>query len=83
MIIYGDIVVIVVDYPAGASFLTGGRRRQVGAGPEREDQRKEESTENSKPGQVVPTGPAQRVGSSGKDIGRGVWWCEGLSRRRD
>ena len=56
---------------------------QVGAGPESEGQRKEESEESSKPGQVVPTGPAQRVGSSGKGSGRGVWWCEGLSRRRD
>ena len=27
---------------------------QVGAGPEREDQRKEESEETSKPGKVVP-----------------------------
>ena len=56
---------------------------QVGAGPDWEDQRKEESTESLKPGKVVPTGPAQRVGSGGKDSGRGVWWCEGFSRRKD
>ena len=31
---------------------------QVGAGPERENQRKEEGKESSKPGRVVPTGPA-------------------------
>ena len=41
---------------------------QVGAGPEWEGQRKEESEESSKPGKVVPTGPAQRVGSGG--VGR-------------
>ena len=40
---------------------------QVGGGPEWEGQRKEESEESSKPGKVVPTGPAQRVGSGGKD----------------
>ena len=56
---------------------------QVGAGPKWEGQRKEESEESSKPGQVVPTGPAQIVGSGGKDSGSGVWWCEGLSCRRD
>ena len=35
---------------------------QVGAGPEWEGQRKEESEESVKPGQVVPTGQAQIVG---------------------
>ena len=53
---------------------------QVRAGSEWEDQRKEESEESSKPGKVIPTGPAQRVGSGGKDSGRGVWWCEGPGR---
>ena len=56
---------------------------QVGVGPEREDQRKEETEKSSKPGKVVPTGPAQRAGSGGKGSGRGVWWYGGLSRRRD
>jgi len=45
---------------------------QVGAGPEKEDQRMEESAESLK---------VQRAGSGGKDSGRGVWWCEELSRR--
>ena len=35
---------------------------QVGAGLEREDQRKEERAESSKPGKVLPAGLAQRVG---------------------
>ena len=56
---------------------------QVGAGPEREGKRKEESEESSKPGQVVPTCQAQIVGSGGKGSGRDVWWYGGLSRRRD
>jgi len=53
---------------------------QVGAGPEWEDQRKEESV---KPGQVVPTGLVHRVGLGGKGSGRGAWWYGGLSRKRD
>ena len=56
---------------------------QVGASPELEDQRKEESAESLKPDKVVPTDPAQRVGSGRKGSVRGVWWREGLSRRRD
>ena len=56
---------------------------QVGAGAEREDQRMEESAESLKPGKVVPTGSVLRAGLGGKDSGRGVWWCEELSRRRD
>ena len=55
----------------------------MGADPEWEGQRKEESEESSKPGKVVPTRLDQRVGSGGKGSGRGVWWCEGLSRSRD
>ena len=51
---------------------------QVGTGPEWGGQRKEESV---KPGQVVPTGLLQRVGSGGKGSGSSVWWCGGLSRR--
>ena len=43
---------------------------QVGAGPEWEDQRKEERV---KPGQVVPTGLVHRVGLGGKGSGRGAW----------
>ena len=46
---------------------------QVGAGPEWEGQRKEESAESSKPGKVVPTGPAREFGLGGKGSGRGVW----------
>jgi len=42
------------------------------SGPEWERHRKEESAENSKPGKVVSTSPAQRVGLGGKDTGRGV-----------
>ena len=38
----------------------------MGACPEWEGQRKEKSEESSKPGKVIPTGPAQRVGSGGK-----------------
>ena len=41
----------------------------MGAGPEWEDQRKEESAKSSKLGQVVRTCPAQRVGSDGKISG--------------
>ena len=44
---------------------------QVGAGLEREDQRKEERAESSKPGKFIPSTPAQRVGSGGKDSGKG------------
>ena len=39
-----------------------------GADPEWEGQRKEEREESSKPGKVVPTGPAQRVGSGGRAV---------------
>ena len=49
----------------------------VGAGPEWEGQRKEESEESSKPGQVVPTGLAQIVGLDGKGNGKGAWWYGG------
>ena len=45
----------------------------VGAGPEREDQRIEESAESLKPDKVIPTGPVQRAGSGGNDSGRGFW----------
>ena len=45
---------------------------QVGAGPELEGQRKEESERSVKPGQVVPTGQAQIVGSGGKSSGKDV-----------
>ena len=54
---------------------------QVGAGPEWEGQRKEESEESSKPGKVVPIGLAERVGSGGKNSV--VRWHGGLFRRRD
>ena len=47
---------------------------QVGTGPEWEGQRNKESEESSKPGKVVLTSPAQRVGSGGEDSGIGVWW---------
>ena len=56
---------------------------QVGASPEWEGRRKEESEESVKPGQVVPTGLAQIVALDGKGSGRGAWWYGGLSRRRD
>ena len=56
---------------------------QVGSGPEWEGQRKEESEESVKPGQVVPTGQGQIVGFGGKGSGRDVWWYDGLFRRRD
>ena len=55
----------------------------MGTSPDWEEQRKEESVESLKLGKVVPTGHAQRIGSGGKYSGRGVWWCEGLSCRRD
>ena len=40
----------------------------VGTGPDWQDQRKEKNRESLKTGKVVPTGPAQRVGSGG--VGR-------------
>ena len=39
---------------------------QVGAGPEWEGQRKEESGESLKPGKVIPIGLVQIVGLDGK-----------------
>ena len=56
---------------------------QVGDSPEWEGQRKEESEESVKPGQVVPIGLAQIVRLDGKGSGKGAWWYGGLSRRRD
>ena len=59
-----QVVVVVVGCPARKDLAVSTRKAteeaaQVGAGPEWEGRRKEESEESVKPGQVVPTGLAQ------------------------
>ena len=69
---------VVVGCPARKDLAVPTRKAteeaaQVGAGPEWEGQRKEESEESVQPGQVVPTGLAQIAGLDGKGSGKGAW----------
>ena len=78
--IFQPMLLLLVARCGDLAVSTRKMTEDVGACQEWEGQRKEESEESLKPGQVVPTDQAQIVGSGGKGSGRGVWWYGGYHR---